>query len=180
VSPDGKWIAMRTRTPDTGEDIVAVDLTQNGRVVPLVHTKFTERNPAISIDGRWIAYESDESGNMQVYVRPFPDVDSGRWQVSQSGGTRPLWARNGRELFFLTRDQRLMSAPFTTSPSFELGNPTQVADLSGYAVATVRNYDVSADGRRILVVAPADRGARPDINIVLNWVEELRKKIPVN
>src|SRR5262249_48913319 len=92
VSRDGKWIAMRTRTPDTAEDIVAVDLTQNGRVVPLVHTKFTERNPALSIDGRWLAHESDESGELQVYVRPFPDVDAGRWQVSQRGGTRPLWA----------------------------------------------------------------------------------------
>ena len=102
----------------------------------------------------------------------------GRWQVSQLGGTRPLWLRNGRELFYLTRDQHLMSVPFTGSPSFEFGNPTLIADLSGYAVATGRNYDVSPDGRRILVVATADRSARPDINVVLNWAEELKKKIP--
>ncbi len=84
-------------------------LDKEHRVQPLVQTSFLERNGEISPDGRWLAYESNDSGQSQVYVRPFPDVNGGHWQISTGGGTRPLWARNGQELFYLVPGGALMS-----------------------------------------------------------------------
>ena len=82
-------------------NLAVLSLGADRRTEPLVHTEFHELNAEISPDGRWLAYESDESGQREVFVRPFPNVDAGRWLVSNGGGTRPLWAKNGQELFYL-------------------------------------------------------------------------------
>src|SRR6185436_19916207 len=102
VTPDGRFVVARLL-----EDIALVDLGK-GTVRKLIEGPFRERNPMVSRNGRWIAYQSDESGVGEVYVRPFPDVGKGRWQVSEQGGSRPLWAHNGKELFYLAADQSLM------------------------------------------------------------------------
>ena len=81
-------------------------LGKDRQIEPLVQTPFFERNGEVSPDGRWLAYESNESGQFEVFVRPFPDVNKGRWQVSTGGGTQPLWARNGQELFYLAPTAR--------------------------------------------------------------------------
>src|SRR6185436_1418516 len=87
VTPDGQSVVGRM-----GEDIVLVNLSGKGTVRKLVEGPFRERNPTVSRNGRWIAYQSDESGITEVYVRPFPDVGKGRWQASEQGGSRPVWA----------------------------------------------------------------------------------------
>ena len=109
-------------------------------------------NAEISPDGRWIAYQSNESGPVQIFVRPFPKADSGRWQISPGGGTRPAWARNGRELFYLDGNGLLTSVPVqATATTFSAGTPTKILNTPYYAGFTglgldLRAYDVSATG----------------------------------
>jgi serine/threonine-protein kinase len=181
LSADGKWLVMRSE--DNADDIVALSLDGTRPVLPLIHTRFRERNPEISPDGRWIAYQSNESGMDQVYVRPFPAVEGGRWQVSSgAGGFAPVWARNGQELFYLAPGVRsLMSVPIQPGSVFAFGNATQLMDMSPY-IATVpgRNFDVSPDGRKFLVIKNAEQQqTAAQINVVLNWFDELTQKVPV-
>lgn len=83
-------------------------------VTPLVETRFDERGGVVSPEGRWLAYESNRSGTYEIYVQPFPNVDGGLWQVSTGGGVQPLWARSGRELFYIAPDDALMAVPVET------------------------------------------------------------------
>jgi Tol biopolymer transport system component len=180
-SPDGKRLVMRVIVADTGEDIVMLSLDGDHRVEPLLHSRFRERNAEIAPDGRWIAYQSNESGSDQVYVRPFPAVDGGRWQISTSGGGKPLWARGGRELFYIAPEGGLMSVPLLAGSAFSFGNATRVLDTSPYVLsgAVGRSYDVSADGKRFLLITSADQQTGAQINVVLNWFEELQQKVPL-
>ena len=151
------------------------------RIEPLLHTRFRERNAEIAPDGRWIAYQSNESGVDQVYVQPFPGVDAGRWQVSSAGGVKPLWAPSGRELFYLASGGALMSVPIQPGPAFTFGNPTRLLDTSAFANpgAPGRNWDVAPDGQRFLIIKGAEQPQiAPQINVVLNWQEELKRLVP--
>ena len=186
VSPDGRRLVMRATMATTGEDLVVVDLADKARlqpgapggVRPLVQTKFNERNPEISPDGRWLAYQSDESGAAEIYVRPFPDVDAGRWQVSAGGGTHPRWGRDGRELFFLSPDDWLRSVPIQSEKSFTFGSAARVVEVSRYNMQLQgRNYDVSADGRRFLLLRGEEQGLA-EVRVVVNWLEELKRLVP--
>ena len=186
VSPDGRRVVMRATMATTGADLVVVDLADKARpqpgapggVRPLVQTKFMESNPEISPDGHWLAYQSDESGAAEIYVRPFPDVDAGRWQVSAGGGTHPQWARDGSELFYLSPDDWIRSVPIQSEKSFTFGSATRVVDLSSYYTQLQgRNYDVSADGRRFLVARGEEQGLA-EVRVVVNWSEELKRLVP--
>jgi hypothetical protein len=115
-------------------------------------------------------------------VRPFPDVNSGRWQVSVAGGNRPVWARNGRELFYASLNGTIMAVPVGTGSTFTYGNATKLFDWPTIAApGQARTYDVSRDGRFLMVKeAGGDRKDAPSasITVVLNWVEELKGKLP--
>ena len=122
---DGKALVIRDTDPKTFMDISLVSVEGNRTSKPLIRTPFSEQNAQLSPDGRYVAYESNESGTVEVYVRPFPDVDAGHWQASTGGGTRPLWARSGRELFYVEAGgSRIMTVSVEREPSFALGNPT--------------------------------------------------------
>ena len=108
VTPDGTRLMFFEATSTGGSDIMQVQLDADHRVTPLLQTPFAERNASISPDGRWLSYEANDSGQFEVYVRPFPEVNSGKWQVSTGGGTRPLWARSGEELFYVSLTGALM------------------------------------------------------------------------
>jgi eukaryotic-like serine/threonine-protein kinase len=181
MSPDGKEMVLRGIGPDTGEDVVLLSL-ENHEVRPLIRTRFTERNAEISPDGRWLAYQSNESGAPQVYVRPFPAVDGGRWQISPGGGTKPLWARSGRELIYVGPDGKLMSVAIQPGSAFTFGNATVVLDGNQYFIANTigRTFDISPDGRRFLFVTSGPQEATSQLNIVLDWFEELKQKAPLN
>jgi len=116
--------------------------------------------PDISPDGRWIVFQSNESGQFEIYVRPFPKTDAGRWQVSTGGGSRPVWARNGRELFHLDASGALTPIPTqTTGPIFSRGNPAELFSTRYATPANQRSYDVSADGQRFPMIK--DKPAPP-------------------
>ena len=102
---------------------------------PLIRTRFSEENAEISSDGEWLAYESNESGRSEIYVRPFPNIDGGRWQVSTLGGRTPLWSRDGQELFYLTPEAKLMGVRVEGGPSWRSGTPTQVLQGDYYYAA---------------------------------------------
>ncbi|MBI4476266.1 MAG: hypothetical protein HY654_03780, partial [Acidobacteria bacterium] len=126
----------------------------------------------------WLAYESNESGQEEIYVRPFPNVADGRWQVSSGGGNVPLWARSGRELFY--RDgTSLMSVPVQTTPTFAAGTPRKL--FEGYVSGLGRTYDVSRDGQRFLMIKDSTAADQtmtaPSMVVVLNWFEELKAKL---
>ena len=148
----------------------------------LLQEKYNEEYPQISPDGRWLAYTSNESGQMEVFIRPFPNVDSGgRWQVSMNGGGGPLWAPDGHELFYYSSDGTMVVS-VETEPTFKLGTP-QTLPITGPYIG----WDISPDGKRFLMLkrieAEADESRTEEsrtINIVLNWFKELKERVPVD
>jgi hypothetical protein len=182
VSPDGKLVVFRDNTGrEAGPDVSLLSLEEK-RSSKLLEGEYAEDNATISPDGRWIAYESGESGGREVFVRPFPNVGDGRVQVSAGGGLKPVWARNGRELFYVDADTNMMAVPVQTGGSFERGAPQRLFSAKPYQFSQVRNFDVSADGQRFLMLKdPAGRTAeRPagNVNVIVNWFAELESRVP--
>jgi serine/threonine-protein kinase len=155
----------------------------------LLKEKYHEAQPQISPDGRWMAYTSNESGQNQVYVRPFPEIEGGRWQVSTSRGDSPLWSPDGRELFSRNGDA-VMAVSLKTDPTFSVETPkvlfrgTYVNTVFVYQNWDFATWDISPDGKRFLMMketgatTSSDGGPR-EINIVLTWFEELKQWVPV-
>ena len=151
--------------------------------LPLVATPASETSPALSPDGRWLAYTSNETGSYEVYVRPFPGADAGQFQVSIGGGVAPMWAHSGRELFFLGFDQRLNVAQIETAPRFRVVGVESLFNANaeyGGQIATGW-YDVSMDDQRLLMVRPYQGGdgggVRAELILVRNWFEELEERV---
>jgi serine/threonine-protein kinase len=195
ISPDGKHLIFEQLTPAASYDLMMLPLDDrspsNGaarnRTSTLLGTPSDERNASFAPDGRWIAYESNRTGRFQVYVRPFPNVDDAEHQISIAGGRTPMFAPDGRELFFVS-GSALMSAAVQFVPAFRAGNPTKVFDapsliLDARLMAnTGRTYDVSRDGRRFLMLkddaaAAAGQTVRPNIIVVQNWFEEVKARV---
>ena len=166
-------------------DIGVLTVEGDRTVEMLLETDFAEQVPALSPDGRWNAYQSNESGRNQIYVRPFPNVDDGKWQVSTNGGTDPVWSTDGRQLFFVELPPRLMVANVETDPAFSWDTPTELVTLAGFdRGGGGRRYDLAPDGERFVVRkiggAQATGGAAFDgLIFVENWFEELKARVPV-
>lgn len=151
------------------------------RVSPLVQTPFNDGSAEVSPDGRWLAYFSNASGRQEVYVRPFPDAASGRWQVSTAGGSLPRWRRDGRELFFMAPDGALMGIQVSSTGSTWSATPAVKVLAPGYwsRMQIGPNYDVSPDGKRFLVVTPPrEQADPPELVVVQHWNEELKARVP--
>jgi serine/threonine-protein kinase len=182
ITPDGTAVLYNETTP-TGRDLLQVELGGSHRVTPLLQTKFDERNGIVSPDGRWLAYESDNSGSFEIYVRPYPNVGDGQWQVSTAGGRQPLWARSGNELFYLGADGTLLRVPVEASGgTWHAGAPVKLLEGLYYTgTGSGRAYDVSPDGRRFLMIkAPRTDAcaAPPALIVVQHWDEELKRLGP--
>ena len=146
---------------------------------PLIQTRFSEGAPVFSPDGHWLAYASAESGRYEIYVNAYPGP-GGKYQISTEGGTEPVWNRNGREMFYRSGD-RMMAVAITTQPVFSAGRPTMLFQGQYQPNPTMNaNYDVSPDGQRFLMVKPtsAQETGPTQINVVLNWFEELKRRVP--
>jgi Tol biopolymer transport system component len=137
----------------------------------------------LSSDGHWLAYQSDESGESEIYVRPYPNVEAGKWQISSNGGEAPKWARDGHTLFFLG-PKSLMVSRIESTPRFVFQTPEAVLDRGKYVLSTPAplQYDVSPDGQRFLLLKPvtdADAGTESArVVVVENWYEELKRVVP--
>jgi serine/threonine-protein kinase len=147
----------------------------------LLQANYSENEPRISPDGRWMAYASDESRKNEIYVRPFPDVNKGRWQVSTNGGETPLWSPDGRELFYLNGDA-VMAVAVATKPTFNIVGTPQILFRGTYVPSREHDtWDIAPDGKRFLMMKEAGvtaGGGPRKINIVVNWFEELKQRVP--
>jgi serine/threonine-protein kinase len=179
ISRDGTQILLGEVSAN-GFDLVLIPFQAPRRSLPVLHTTFNERNAEAAPDGRWIAYESNESGREEVYVRPFPNVEGGRWQVSIGGGRTPLWSRDGRELFYLSPANLLMGVLVEPGPSWRNSTPVQVLKTQYFetGVGSARTFDISPDGRRFLMIKPGGDDAPKSIVVVQNWHEELKQRVP--
>jgi len=183
-SPDGTTLVFWESHPQTGFDLGMLSMNAEGISKPLLVTEFTEGNPQVSPDGLWLAYHSDESGQWEIYVRPFPGVDEGRWQISRDGGSRPIWGPDGRELFYLSRGGQLTAVPIQAGSSFTFGNPEVVFEGPYLASGLFRQtYDISPDGKRFLMIkegSPDAEAGPTQVIVVQNWLEELKRLVPVD
>ena len=174
-SADGRLILYETQNPKTNNDIWILPTTGDRKPFPLLNSEFNEYQGRTSPDGRWVAYVSDESGSPEVYVQSFPKP-SGKWQISTAGGADPRWRRDGRELYFISADRKLMAVDVKADATFQAGVPQALFDVRVSGLVDVRgHYAVSADGRRFLVNRLGESGGSSPMTVVLNWTAALRK-----
>jgi hypothetical protein len=201
VTPDGKLLVFReigASAPTRSIDLMLLALpaaspsshanaSGDGSpllVKPLTHTVYAESAAEVSPGGQWLAYESNESGREEIYIRPFPDIDSGRWQVSTGGGRLPLWSRSGEELFYLSSEDALMAVRVNAGPSWRSATPTRLFQAKyfygGTGNGTGRTYDIAPDGRRFLMIKEdAGTAAAPqNLVVVQHFDEELKRLVP--
>jgi serine/threonine-protein kinase len=149
--------------------------------VPLVATSFRERSPSLSADGKWLAYASDETGRFEVFVRPFPEVSSGKWQISTAGGSSPRWSRTGDELFFIDGANDMQAVRVATKPAFGVLERRRLFSANGYFVSPwAQAYDVSPDGKRFLMLRVGSSSGSVPVSVVLvqNFLAELQRRVP--
>jgi serine/threonine-protein kinase len=175
LTPDGLQLLIREDDTETGPDIGIVSLKGNTPAAPLIRTAASELNAEISPNGRWLAYQSNESGQDQIYVSPFPEVGTARWQISAAGGTRPVWARNGKELFYLAFNG-LNSVELAAEHVFKAGRSTRLIERRYFAETAFigRTYDVSADSQRFLMIKNTADGG-PQLVVVQHWTEQISR-----
>jgi Tol biopolymer transport system component len=180
ISPDGKVLAYIENNADTGSDIWLLPLEGESEPKLFLSTPFNERSATFSPNGRWLAYRSDESGQDEVYVRPYPGPE-GKWSVSTDGGTEPVWSPDGRELFY-RNGNRMMVVSVETEPLFTAGRPRLLFEgrfRSSMGYQASANYDVFPDGQSFVMVKDLQE-SETRINVVLNWFEELKRLVPTN
>ncbi len=184
-SPDGRWLLLRsgaTSAAAGGRDIFVMQVGVDSVPRPLLATPYDEMAIALSPDGRLLAYQSDETGQVEVFIRPFPDVDSGKQQISDGGGTAPLWSRDGTELFYISAEYDMMAVAVSPTGGIEVGTPRRLFRLSseGWLVGSqfYTPWDVGPDGRFIMArsLAGPSQLAAPLI-VVENWFEELKGRV---
>jgi serine/threonine-protein kinase len=185
-SSDGKTLVVEAQLEGFQYDIGSLSMEGGHKWTSLLHGKYAEGQPKISPDGRWMAYVSAESGRMEVYVRPFPEVNKDKWQVSSNGGHGPRWSREGRELFYRNGDS-VIAVAVQTEPTFKCGKPVPLfqGTYVGFHLGTGTEWDISPDGKRFLMIKEVESASKPaaaevprKINIVLNWFEELKQRVP--
>jgi eukaryotic-like serine/threonine-protein kinase len=170
-SRDGKYILF-TRGPELWF-LTVQDLRSN----LFLKTPSVLRNGQFSPDGKWVAYASNETGKWEIYVTSFPDA-RGKWQISTGGGEQPRWRSDGKELFYLSSDSKLMAAPVTTGSNFDLGTPIALFQTSPRQAISFNDrfvYDVSRDGQRFLINTPVKQSEAAPMSIILNWPAKLNK-----
>ena len=175
-SPDGRFILYDQLNPGTGVDMFAIPMDGERKPFVVVQTPANEDQGQFSPDGHWVAYTSNESGVSEIYVVPFPpSQDGGKWMVSRGGGVQPRWNRNGKELFYISPDSKMMSVEVSTHPAFQAGVPRVLfaTDLVDTGIRTgPMSWDVAADGNRFLIIS--DRSTDSSLNVVLNWQAGLK------
>jgi Tol biopolymer transport system component len=178
-SPDGRFLLYVQVEPKTGFDILVLPLFGERKPYPFVNTSFSEGNAQYSPDGRWVAYQSNESGRSEIYVQPFRGP-GGKRQISTGGGIEPRWRGDGKELFFIAPDAKLMAAPINSAgESLESGVPvplfqTRIVD-GGQIISTKHQYAVAPNGQRFLINITVNDSAVVPITIVTDWAQALKK-----
>jgi eukaryotic-like serine/threonine-protein kinase len=168
-SSDGKYVAYVEENPNTKNDIWILPLFGERKPYPYLQSNASENSPSFSPNGKWIAYVSNETGKAEVYVRGFPITATGKWQISTEGGYDPSWRKDGKELYYVASNERLMSVATQTGGSFEFSTPTTLLD------ERVQRYTVSGDGQRIYAKIDLSPSGPPPITLFMNWPALLKK-----
>jgi Tol biopolymer transport system component len=171
-SGDGKALAFTERKPSGERDIWVLE--PGSEPAPFLLSPFDESAPAFSSDGRYLAYVSDESGRPEVYVQPYPGP-GGRWLISTDGGADPIWTAGGREMVYRNGDD-IMAVTIQTAPAFSAGTPRRVLEARFQASDVSRNFDVSRDGQRFVMVRSDESARAPQFYAVFNWLSELQRR----
>jgi dipeptidyl aminopeptidase/acylaminoacyl peptidase len=174
-SPDGKVLLYTELNPDTGMDIGLLSTEDGNTPQPLLHESWSERNAVFSPNGNWIAYESNQEGRYEIYVASYPGLITKK--VSTGGGGNPAWSGDGKEVFYL-RGDKMIAVSIETEPELRTTG-SEVLFEGKYSTDSRRNYDVSGDGQRFLMVKESeDHSAETQLVVVLNWFEELKRLVP--
>ena len=175
-SPDGKWLLFQTDAASPGAgDILAIRPGVDAAPVPIVASKYTEISPALSPNGRFLAYVSNESGKDEIYVVPFPNPGTAKWSISASGGTEPVWSHSGNELFYRDASADLVDVELNTSPTFSLVRTTVLFPTARFtSLRWNPQYVLSPDDKRFLMIRPLQPKVPDKIIVVENWLEELK------
>jgi serine/threonine-protein kinase len=180
-APDGRLL-FSEEVPGQGRDIHVLSLDGSRRVDVLVATPANELHGEVSPNGKWLAYDSNESGQFEVYVRPYPNVSDARWKISLQGGRQPLWSRDGRELFYRDYSGAVVRMAVIDTPTFTPGATTRVLEGSGYLgsgpLGSARTFDIAPDGRRFLMIKEGAPERVSSIVVVMNSFEELKRQVP--
>jgi serine/threonine-protein kinase len=177
ITPDGKYLIYHA----ADRIAMLVPLQPRGSARPLLpDVKGQVSDVDLSPNGRWIAFESNESNRFEIYVRPFPSVDAWRRQISSNGGQHPLWSRDGRELFFIASDGKMMAVPIPSirpDAPFTHERPAPLFQAGHFFVNVARNYDLTPDGKGFIMVTNAATSERQSIAVVTNWFAEVRARM---
>ena len=185
ATPDGNTLVFDYGLPDTGTDIGVFSMEGERTWEPLIATAANEAAPALSPDGQWIAYTSDETGERLVYVERFPQR-GGKETISRVPAAHPMWSPDGHELFYVTdAGRRLMAVPIEPGPTLQAGEATSLFEDQFLWTPNNRNYDISPDGQRFLWLkvpgaTTSQNDAVPGAILVKNWFEELKRLVPVD
>jgi len=175
ITPDGRYLLFESNEPESGSDLWLMPLAGEGKPAPFIKTSSNEGNAVLSPDGRWVAYVSDKSGRFEIYVRPFPapgpeaQISSGTADWVSGGSTVPVdWRRDGKELFYVSADWKVMSVPVNAGAAFSAGAPHPL-----FAVPPGSQVEATGDGQRFLVNAPIQDDRPASLEVILNWSREL-------
>ena len=177
MTPDGASVVFRDEVPGQGTNLDILDM-RTREAKPLLATKFNERNGEISPDGRLLAYQSDETGRMEIYVRPFPDVDAGKKQISSGGGERPAWSRDGHRLYYMTSAMppaTMNVVERRAGAALDFGPPEIAFDAAPFAPSALlgRIYDIAADGRVLMPRNAGDASTPAGLLLIVNLAQHL-------
>jgi Tol biopolymer transport system component len=173
-SSDGRFLLFRSIDPQTGLDLWVLPVSGDKKPFPFLKTPFDERDGQFSPDGKWVAYQSNESGRFEIYVQPFPGP-GGKFQISSNGGAQPRWNKNGKEIFYLSLDSKMMAVQVKSSPDGQSLSPGTATPLfpvriaNGVVAGNKQQYTVSSNGQQFLVNLAANEGATSPITLILNW-----------
>jgi hypothetical protein len=178
VSPDGKWLAYGILDPSKKDADVGLMELATRKTTPLLMAPFNEGGLQFSPDGKWIVYSSDESGRNEIYVQQFPD-STGKWIVSRGGGTTPAWSADGRQIYYISPERKMMSVPVSPGTSFDAGMPIALFEARVRDVGTVvryRQYAVTRDGSKFLLNRyVGEEGTRP-MTLIQSWSSQLERR----
>jgi dipeptidyl aminopeptidase/acylaminoacyl peptidase len=174
-SKDGRFLVFNKENENTEIDITLAPLSGDRQPRNYVATEYSDGWAKVSPDGRWLAYQSNESGRFEIYVQSVPEPGR-KVIISKGGGKLPRWRSDGKELYYLTEDDRLMATPVRTGASFSAGMPSALFEVRRYDPSAFRYmYDVSADGRKFLVIRPQEEASAQPLTVVQNWTALLKR-----